>query len=430
MNPRQVGPPPRPCRCPALHVTPACAEPSANELKERLAQLERIILERDGRDGEARIPGDLRSEASTVVAPLNHRNLGALPALPTPQPRRSACGGNEAAAKQFAHAGSTIYEASSHSSVVQSSDSTALGSAAGSRPRVNPYQDVWAQLRPGHRARPPEIAISNSDSGSAPPRAQSSLQEPLQAKEIERFLAFTEDTDRLSAAVARARHDIAELESQLAEERGARKAAEARAMELRMRIADAEARAAGEEPPAAGDSARIARFQSLVRKNPIMVDSFWVPVDRGVQARLDIAEYATLAKLKFSSKVFDKEGVKEWNLQNGQRVAVGKLIDTVDGLATAAQSAVKGASSVQSLVTQENEPLVVRGAGSPGRRAGGPDTFQFPGAPPATGVRPRGGARAGADDLFGVDGGAAGRGRRHALQPGSVLGASKREGFP
>jgi hypothetical protein len=51
---------------------------------------------------------------------------------------------------------------------------------------------------------------------------------------------------------------------------------------------------------------------------------------RPLQARLDVAEYSVLAKLKFSSRLFDKESVREWYRMNSHRIAVGKLVDTLD----------------------------------------------------------------------------------------------------
>jgi hypothetical protein len=41
-----------------------------------------------------------------------------------------------------------------------------------------------------------------------------------------------------------------------------------------------------------------------------------------------------LAKLKFNGRVFKKDSVKEWYKQNSQRIAVGKLIDTLSMLGT------------------------------------------------------------------------------------------------
>jgi hypothetical protein len=168
---------------------------------------------------------------------------------------------------------------------IHSSHSPPLGS--------NPDQAVWQPLC-GTKARALEISISNSSSNSPPSAGQGKLADALAAKQVEMFLTHTGDVDRQAEELAQARHDIEELKSLLEEERGARKVAERRAMELRLRLAGADQRGAegstqagGGELPLPGDGQanglRVHQYRSLVEKNPNMVDSFWVPVDRGVQ---------------------------------------------------------------------------------------------------------------------------------------------------
>lgn len=114
-----------------------------------------------------------------------------------------------------------------------------------------------------------------------------------------------------------------EARAALDEEKEARKLAEARAMELRVRMrsgggnapdaADAGEAGAG-EPAGEGAGARDSeggeggglgkpQYRCLFEKNPILVDSFWVPVDTGVQVRTALLVIRTCAQQRVSGAV-------------------------------------------------------------------------------------------------------------------------------
>ena len=86
----------------------------------------------------------------------------------------------------------------------------------------------------------------------------------------------------------------------------------------------------------------------------------------GLQARIDVAEYCVLAKLKFSSRLFKKEDVRRWYQHNSHRVAVGRLIDPSDVMRDIALPATDTPASHNSDADDE-----ARGAAPPAPDAGG-----------------------------------------------------------
>ena len=97
----------------------------------------------------------------------------------------------------------------------------------------------------------------------------------------------------------------------------------------------------------------------------MIVDSFWVPVDDGVSARLDVAEYTGLGKLKFSSRLFDNRAVKEWYKKNKHRVEVGSLVSGLAGV-NPGMTAANGAGATNT--TNSTLPDVARSSDQSGRR--------------------------------------------------------------
>lgn len=207
-------------------------------------------------------------------------------------------------------------------------------------PQHDPFSNVWQHLQtPASGAQ--LLSISNSEAGTgagvgtqskAAASAPSSGQAVAVATAAGRAsVPLIQDMTSETAAL---RMQIEKLRRQSQEEKDARKAIEARALDLRIRLAAArgESGEPGEAPSASGQPREnLTRFRSLVEHNPVIVDSFWVPVDDGVSARLDVAEYTVLGKLKFSSRLFDNRAVKEWYRQNKHKVEVGNLVASTLG---------------------------------------------------------------------------------------------------
>lgn len=212
--------------------------------------------------------------------------------------------------------------------------------AAGNTTSHDPFSNVWQHLQtPTTGAQ--LLSISNSEGGtgvglasqgqavvSAPASTQAASPAATAAAAA---VPLIRDTTSETAAL---RMQIEKLRKQSQEEKEARKAIEARALDLRIRLAAArgESGEAAAAPSASGQPREnLTRFRSLVEHNPVIVDSFWVPVDDGVSARLDVAEYTVLGKLKFSSRLFDNRAVKEWYRQNKHKVEVGNLVASTLG---------------------------------------------------------------------------------------------------
>lgn len=210
---------------------------------------------------------------------------------------------------------------------------------AQSSPQHDPFSNVWQHLQtPASGAQ--LLSISNSEVGTgagggaqskAAASAPSSQAAPAATMSARASLPLIQDMTSETAAL---RMQIEKLRRQSQEEKEARKAIEARALDLRVRLAAArgECGEPGAAPSASGQPREnLTRFRSLVEHNPVIVDSFWVPVDDGVSARLDVAEYTVLGKLKFSSRLFDNRAVKEWYRQNKHKVEVGNLVASTLG---------------------------------------------------------------------------------------------------
>lgn len=191
-----------------------------------------------------------------------------------------------------------------------------LPSAAPRSISSDPFSNVWQQLH----QRPPSVqllSLSSSVAGGAPGNNSA-------------VNAHIHDN---TSQMAELRLEIEKLRKELSEEKSAHKALQSRTLELRTRLSQAQYEPPNKQSPGDIDNTDVAdRFKSLVERNPVIVDSFWVPVDDGVSARLDVAEYTGLGKLKFSSRLFDNRAVKEWYKKNKHRVEVGSLVSTLPGV--------------------------------------------------------------------------------------------------
>lgn len=204
----------------------------------------------------------------------------------------------------------------------------------------DPFSNVWQHLQtPASGAQ--LLSISNSEAGTGAGVVAQSKAAASAPSSGHAAVAVTAGgrgsvplIQDMTSETAALRMQIEKLRRQSQEEKDARKAIEARALDLRIRLAAA--RGESGEPGVAPSASRqprenLTRFRSLVEHNPVIVDSFWVPVDDGVSARLDVAEYTVLGKLKFSSRLFDNRAVKEWYRQNKHKVEVGNLVASTLG---------------------------------------------------------------------------------------------------
>ena len=111
----------------------------------------------------------------------------------------------------------------------------ALGQGEEAR-QQSPYQAVWSAL-PAHKGRPPEVSLGDSVSERAvPPQIRSRV--TAEFREVEDFLTLASDAEHLQAQVAKLKREMEAARSEAAEEREARKAAEERALVLRLRLAE------------------------------------------------------------------------------------------------------------------------------------------------------------------------------------------------
>lgn len=190
---------------------------------------------------------------------------------------------------------------------------SATASTAGSI-TSDPFSNVWQQLQ----QRPPSVQLLSLSSSVAGGSANAGANARVQDN---------------TSQMAELRLEVEKLQKELAEEKSSHKALQIRTLELRTRLSHTQYEPPNKQSPGDSDNADVAeRFKSLVERNPVVVDSFWVPVDDGVSARLDVAEYTGLGKLKFSSRLFDNRAVKEWYKNNKHRVEVGSLVSGLAGV--------------------------------------------------------------------------------------------------
>jgi hypothetical protein len=198
----------------------------------------------------------------------------------------------------------------------------------------DPFSNVWQQLQ----QRPPSVQLlSLSSTVAGGPGGGGPASTGAHAR-------IHDNTSQM----ADLRLEIEKLRKELSEEKAAHQALQHRTLELRTRLAQSSYEPSNRQSPGDMDNTDVAqRFKSLVERNPVIVDSFWVNVDEGVSARLDVAEYTGLGKLKFSSRLFDNRAVKEWYKKNKHRVEVGSLLSGLAG-ANMPLTTASGPSTAQS----------------------------------------------------------------------------------